>query len=251
MDAVKAHVEYLRTFKLSTDEIATLAGAGSNAIAKMIWEFPEHKRNERITASLANRILAARFDPFKLNPKSLVDSAGVRRRLQALLVADWTVPLLAKEFGMDRRNMLKLTRAPQVAAATFVRVIELCERLWLVKPPPVSGQALYRTRTMVQRNGWVGIGAWDDETINDPNAKPNLRGEDDAPPIVDSVKVQRVFSGHAKFKTLSRDERLELVRRWNALGYSKTQFDEQFRTSGTVSSKLYSIAVPDYERKSA
>jgi hypothetical protein len=248
LEAVLAHIELLRQSGIGAHQIADLANIGHSTIARMIWQFAIG-RTAKVTVEVANRILAVRYDVRKLAPRTIVDSTRARRLLQALVVAGWPVPLLAQRYGTDRQNFLKYFHRERYAASVCVRILDLFEECWREGPPNVSKQSATRARLLADKHGWVGIGAWDDDTIDDPNAEPNLRGDDES--IVDPVSVKRVLDGHRKFRGLSFADRVELVRQWVELGRSKTAFEKRFAVSTKTSGKYFDQAVPDYQRKKA
>jgi hypothetical protein len=77
----------------------------------------------------------------------------------------------------------------------------------------VSGQA--------RANGWAPPLAWDDETIDDPKARPHLRVTVDG---VDDVVVERVLGGEWKIAT-TKAEKVEIVARWLADGGSLAELE--------------------------
>jgi len=255
MDAVREHLGLLRQAGMGVRQIAEQAQVGQSTIARMLWTFKGVGHSEKVTAQVAARILSVRLDVRKLSPGTVVDSTGARRRLQALLVAGsgtrcWTIPLLAEKLGIDRQRLLKYTWMPRFSAGLCVRFLDLFEELWLTEPPEVGRFSTTRTLNMARRKGWVGIGAWDDNTIDDPNAQPNLRGDQEGS-AVDSVKIARVRNGNEKFKILNPSERIEMIRDWVAEGGTKTAFETKFNVSTRTSTKYFALAVPDYQRKSA
>lgn len=248
LDAVRAHIDLLRESGVGAHQIADLAGIGHSTIARIVWEFAIG-RTSRVTMDVATRILTVRIDVHRLLPHTIVDSTRARRLLQALVVAGWPLPLLAQRFGTDRQNFRKYFFAERYTAGVQARILDLFETCWREGPPAISKQSRTRAAQLARRHGWVGVGAWDDDTIDDPNAEPNLRGE--AESTVDPVRVRRVLDGHEKFTVLSPSERVEMIREWVAEGGSKTAFEVKFNVSTTTSKKYFALAVPDYQRKSA
>jgi hypothetical protein len=64
-------------------------------------------------------------------------------------------------------------------------------------PPPPSG-AVARTRARAAAKGWHGPLAWDDDSIDDPESRPQL-GRNVAVDY-DHVKVQRRLAGDSSLK---------------------------------------------------
>lgn len=250
LDAVIAHIGALRAVGMSVPKIARAAGVGAATLTRIIWPPRRGSPAKRVTVSVAERVLRVRFDPSQLPPATVIDATGTRRRLQALAVAGWSFLALAEEYGTgDRQQIRTLAESDRCCAGTHVRVADMFRRLWLVDPPKSRRSTQTRFRMMVERKGWVGIGAWDDDTIDDPNAVPDLQG--DGEPVVDDVKVTIVLEGRGRFRTLNWPERADLARRWLERGGSKTAFETMFGVSSQTSAKCFSRIGTDCERKTA
>lgn len=119
----------------------------------------------------AERLLAAR--PVQ-DPKALVGATGTVRRLQALVVMGHAQKTLAAEIpcAYTYISMLTHDRRDRVTTVTEQAVRRMYGRLSMTSGPSGHGRAL------AARYGWHGPLAWDDDTIDDPTAVPQL----DAPP---------------------------------------------------------------------
>jgi len=73
-------------------------------------------------------------------------------------------------------NALRLTLNNGTVSGRLARAVrDLYEELWDVAPPsetPHQRASVTRTLTWAQRERWVVPAAWDDETIDDPSARP-------------------------------------------------------------------------------
>lgn len=248
MDAVQAHIRKLRGQGMGVRQIAALADISDDTLGRLVWNVRRGK-TRRIHIGTAERILAVRLDPRKLPARSPVDSTHARRLLQALVVAGWTVPLLAERYGTDRQNFLKYFYKERFAAGVCVRIFDMFEELWREGPPQVSSFSATKARRLAERHGWVGIGAWDEGTIDDPDAKPNLLGDPES--TVDAELVRRAFDGRERFASLNSAERVELARRWSEAGHSRNLFERRFAVSGATATRYFKLAISDDERKSA
>lgn len=76
---------------------------------------------------------------------------------------------LGKSAG-SRNSVMNLTRATRVTRGTERAVRALYDRLAMTPAPP--GSSASQTRRWAQLRGWVGPLSWDDETIDDPTARP-------------------------------------------------------------------------------
>lgn len=106
---------------------------------------------------------------------ALTDTAGTRRRLQALMRCGWSLSLLAARLGQSRQSLRAKMHRRRVTAATACAVRGLYDDLW-DKPPPEGTRFERRAATMAreyaQERGWALPMAWDDDQIDDPAASP-------------------------------------------------------------------------------
>ncbi|WP_309031334.1 hypothetical protein [Streptomyces alfalfae] len=122
-------------------------------------------RLDPILRSTAAKLLAVRP---AVDDNALVDSTGAVRRLRALVVMAHRQDTLADELGCSYTRISDLThgRVPVVTAGFDRAVRRVYGRLWMFQGPSVRGRA------RAERYGWHGPLAWDDDTIDDPNASP-------------------------------------------------------------------------------
>lgn len=163
--------------------------------------------------------------------------AGAIRRLQALHAVGWSFEALATHLGTSRQYMSQLAngkrRGGGVYAWTGDRIAALYDELW--DRPPVGAAAL-RARLHAQRVGWVPPLAWDEETIDDPAAVPNLgkpepdRGKKDRDAVhVDEIAIAEAM--HGRTVTLTKAERAEVVHRLTERGCSAREIAERLGRS--------------------
>lgn len=136
----------------------------------------DHHRSHRTRYQKQRRLSILRGQPLT------VDGTGTRRRLQALHRIGWTSEDIASRLGMTRMAINNLMRRDTpVFATTKAKVTKVYDELWDVTPPPMHGKAAgVRNRSInrAKRLGWAPPLAWDDDTIDDPDARPDL-GEPD------------------------------------------------------------------------
>lgn len=145
-------------------QIGYAAGLDPCYIARILGEQgPESPLCIRVETAQA--ILGLRHtDRFRNVPDgALVNSAGTHRRLHALAVKGHQIERILKELHCSNGMM----NIEFVTAANARRIAEAYDRLWHVHGPSKVGAVRARNR------GWVGPGAWDDATIDDPRAVPH------------------------------------------------------------------------------
>jgi hypothetical protein len=137
--------------------------------------------------------------------------AGTSRRLQALAVVGWSNRQLAAQLSTSNVcvNRWQNADCDRVYAPVHKRVAALYDEIWDKEPP---GQKRLRVQRHAAKKGWVAPLYWDDETIDDPAAKPyRVRGERGPnKPDLDEVAIQRAMAGDTI--TLTKAERLEATR---------------------------------------
>lgn len=145
----------------TTRQIEYAAGLTHDYVPILLKDKPP-----RVYAGTAAAILALGPDNrFRNLPDGArLDPTGTRRRLQALAVKGHRLHDLFRELHCNNGVM----NASFVLAGNVRRIAEAYDRLWKVEGPSTVSAARARKR------GWVGPGAWDDATIDDPRAVPNV-----------------------------------------------------------------------------
>lgn len=99
-----------------------------------------------------------------------MDSTGAARRLQALAAAGWRVADIARHSGLSAPtvNYLMHRKRERVYPKTYSAVVAVYDKLSMRQ-----GYST-RARRRAERLGWAPPLAWDDDTIDDPTAEPDL-----------------------------------------------------------------------------
>lgn len=166
---VAKHIEALRAVGIGWQRISGMADVRErhlqSIVARQKWVYP----------GTAVRILAVPITAHAVQMDgSDVSNVGSVRRLRALQTMGYTHDMLAEHSGLCSHtiNRIIMEKKFQVKAATARTVEELFSRLQLVPPPETV--AIKRARLRAQRRGWAPPFAWDEDTIDDPNAEPDL-----------------------------------------------------------------------------
>ncbi|MFJ4624283.1 hypothetical protein [Streptomyces sp. NPDC088812] len=98
-----------------------------------------------------------------------VDATGTVRRVRALIAIGWPVAQLAPRFGLYETALGRIARGelPHVRATTAGAVAVAYRHL---SRTPGRSQ---RARTHAAQRGWHGPAAWDEHTIDNPDARPD------------------------------------------------------------------------------
>lgn len=165
------HVARLREAGMGVREIATAAGVTRQTIARI------HDRTRGIRPETAQRILAVQYDPFR------VDATGSRRRVQALAALGWTRDHIATAGGLNEHGIgdVMSGKVTVVYRTTARGIRQAYDALSMRRGPSV------RARNRAAAAGWPPPLAWDDESIDDPTARPDGAGYQPAP-LIESIR---------------------------------------------------------------
>lgn len=143
-----------------------------------------------------------------------VDPTGFRRRVDALRRLGWPLSELATRIGTTKSTLSQSMRVTNhVTLDRHMAMMDLYREL-SDRPGPNT-----RTRLRAERLGYPPPIAWDDDTIDDPQARPYAEAERD-PDYFDPALVERILRGDWRLKGARRADRIEVMRRHTAAGGS-------------------------------
>ncbi|WP_405964788.1 hypothetical protein OG713_34630 [Streptomyces sp. NBC_00723] len=109
-------------------------------------------------------------------PGKYLDATGTRRRIEALRAIGWSARALADASGAGETSIERICLGqPTVRATVAARIATAYMKLH--RSPPAPSRSATRARNYAISNGWAPPGAWDDDTIDDPNAQPEFGRE--------------------------------------------------------------------------
>lgn len=148
-------------------------------------------------------------------PTGLVsDATGASRIAQGLAVYGYTVDQIAAAAGVSDRLVAHLQAGKSTIRTSKDRALRAAADKLFAAPPPV-GWSASRARSAARRNGWAPLAAWDDDTIDDPTAQPNLGGDTDEQAGYDPITVAFAVDGRLTYEQLNahRPDLIETIRR--------------------------------------
>lgn len=159
------HIERLTAAGWTQAQIARTAGLAGRTINDIVHGAPT------IAKTTAAVILAIPIGPAPHDNRN-TDPTGSIRRIRALVAIGWPIAQLAPCFGLYETALGRIAngRHPQVRAATAAVITHEYRRLARIPGPST------RARNDAARKGWAGPTAWDDNSIDDPTALPDLDG---------------------------------------------------------------------------
>lgn len=198
----RAHVEALQAAGMGWKRIAAAAGVANGTMSRLLFGKPKQGSgpSRRINPDAAARLLAVPMPTVeRLGGGTVIAGTGTRRRLQALVANGWTQGALAARLGMSTGNFNSLIHghnrkagAGRVLASTYRAVLALYEELWDQPAPLTRGRV--RSQAVAKQHGWPPPLAWDDDTIDDPDAGPAVDDVDED--LVDELAIEAVLDGH-------------------------------------------------------
>jgi transcriptional regulator with XRE-family HTH domain len=166
--------------------VAMLAGLHAAVVSKLLYGDPRRGQApcKRIRPETAAKILALEVSAELVAEGTPIDATGTKRRVHALVACGWSQQKLAARLGMAGSNFHLCITSERVTAGTARKIAALYDELW-DQPPPESTQhekvAASRSRRHARERGWPPPMAWDDDTIDDPDAEPEGTDIDHAP----------------------------------------------------------------------
>lgn len=168
----REHIAVLNARGMTWEQIAYQAGVETYVLRRLRGA-AGRPRVERVKPDFAKRLLAVRFTVKAATSKSLVQSVGVVRRLQALRAIGWPVGELAWRIGVHRKTVSNMMRDEFVQALTHERVVTVFDDLRDLDPRlmGVSESTVRRATAYAARCGWAKPSQWRGD-IDDPAAVP-------------------------------------------------------------------------------
>lgn len=174
-EPARLHIEQLMAAGLGLKRIAALSGVPQGGLSKLMYgNYHGRPPSKRIRQDTADKL--ASVSAHQRAAGVCVDSTGTQRRLHALVAIGWSQSKLGHMLHIAPRNMPALVYGRnQVLLSTERAVRQLYEQLWDTPPPQATHHdkiAASRSRRYARDHGWVPPMAWDDETLDDPQARP-------------------------------------------------------------------------------
>jgi transcriptional regulator with XRE-family HTH domain len=237
---VREHVQALNAAGIGNKRIAAVSGVSHGSLAKLIYG--DKKRNlgpsKRVRWETAVRLLVVKADTATLAGGARVDALGTHRRLRALVATGWSQSKLAAKIGTEPTNFTPLMRRATVQAATARRVSQVYDELWDTPPPNEHHRdkiSVSRASGYAREHGWAPPAAWDADSLDDPNAAPNIHGHDEE--RVRAVLAGGLIDGDEDLQlSLTRNDRLAILHHGREQGLNTNKLA---RATGIPASVLY------------
>lgn len=172
-------------------------------------------------------------------PRS-VDPTGVRRRIRALTRIGHNAESIGMAAGLSAQRINQLARFTRlIQRSTHDRIVTAYNHLSAT--PGTSREA----RKHGIRLAYSSPLAWDDDTIDDPAAKPQGIDFSRARPVIDEAAIERRIHGDRNVK-LHKGEAAEVVRRLRADGWPMSRIEEH---TGVNAARYITSDIPEDARE--
>lgn len=170
-EPVRQHLRALSAAGLGWRRAADLAGVNHSVVSCVLYGQNGNPPTKRIRTAFAKQLLAVEAGPDTLADVASMDITRSRRQLQALVATGRTQQELAIRLGMSPFNFGRLLFKQQNITLAKQRDIDaLYDELW--EKPPSDTSSARRARRYARQHEFAPPQAWDDDTISNPEAKP-------------------------------------------------------------------------------
>jgi hypothetical protein len=180
-EPVRAHIRTLQDCGMGLRAIAAAAGVDRKRLQAITAGRSERVTGpqEKVRPALAAAVLAVEPTLDNLAPSTLINPAGTRRRIQALVAIGWPQRHLAVRLGMTPNNFGAMLGREHVLVRRALAVRDLYDQLWQADPLDhgATPAGVTRARKHAATNRWAPPAAWDDDRIDDPAAFPDWTGQ--------------------------------------------------------------------------
>lgn len=172
----RQHIETLRSLGFGFKRIGALSGVDSNVLRGIVVGRGGYPPCRKVHVNTERRVLAVEIPPLRdayalMAPTARVDITGTRRRLRALMAIGYHQNYLCdliSDSAVGNRT-LWTDKRQRTTAQIAARVVEIFDQLQLT-PGPSD-----RARRWAAKHGWVPPLAWDEDSIDNPDAQPHIQ----------------------------------------------------------------------------
>lgn len=177
-EPVRVHVRGLMEDGMQRRHLAAAVRISPGVFERLLYGSPAKGRppSRRMRRHHARALLSLRPDPTAPPSRIPVDATGTLRRLRALGAMGFPDLVLARELDMYPANFDDLVLRSTVTVGTARKVTALYDRAWNADPRDfgATDQGVTRTLARAAAEGWPSPLAWDDDSIDDPDAEPDF-----------------------------------------------------------------------------
>jgi transcriptional regulator with XRE-family HTH domain len=174
----RKHLLMLSEHGIGLRRSAELAGISHATMTRIIYGEDGVPPTAQVRHRTEAAILAVQPSAALMADGVAVPGCGPARRVQALIANGWSQRFIEGRIGMYQGSLAGLLNNGTGTELGYARKIAaLYDELWNTLPPQETTgdrRTALRSRRMAERRGWLPWQAWDDESIDDPTAEPDL-----------------------------------------------------------------------------
>lgn len=221
-DETRERLNWLRKQGMSVTQIAEALGLSREHVGAL-----SNGRMAMTTRRTAK--LVAGLEPAAYRTRWSRDSAGTIRRVQALSCMGYSFKAIANMYGDVTGKYVSLqavhhwTQEKALTHAVADAIVIVYDKVSMI---PCEDPSAGRVARQAKKKGWAPPLAWDDETIDDPKAKPDFGRVNQCLP--DEAAVLLALSGkrHLVGRELNNEEKRLAIERACELGLSDSKTAE-------------------------
>ncbi|MFF3884070.1 hypothetical protein [Streptomyces sp. NPDC001914] len=171
-EPVRVHIQFLRSCTMGLRAIAAAAPCNRKVLQGVMAGQP------KLRPDTAARILAVEPLLENLAPGTLMSAIGTHRRVHALVAVGWPQQYLERHLRTGPGNLGMMLKRDQVTVRRALDVRTMYDALWRADPADhgATPGGISRARKYAADRQWAPPGAWDDQSIDDPDARPDWTG---------------------------------------------------------------------------
>lgn len=179
-EPVRQHVLNIRhQAGMSFRNLSAATGVNIGTLEHLIYGVTGYPPARQIRSESAAALLSYWPTLDDYTDLAVIDATGTRRRMQALATLGWCAPAVHQHINFVTVRAIANLKGREQVTARLARAVRDFYRQVCGNPAEKHGvptTAAKRARTGAKRNRWAGPSTWDDDTIDDPNAKPDWTG---------------------------------------------------------------------------
>lgn len=252
---VRQHVLAIKASGMGLVGIVKHTGVSLGSLEHLVYGKDDYPPAVTIRTESARALLAYWPTLDDYDDHNIIDGTGTRRRVQALAVAGWSSKAMHQHASIANVQTFERLRARTKVTARLARAVRDLYDEVSAKTAEDFGVTPWlaaRTRTYAAKHQWAGPEAWDDDTIDDPEAHPDWTGccgTDHGWWLhnINSLPVcARCQDAHKTWLAERRD--LPAVERFRQLAYAKGAASNRGATLAADARELMRITGHDLEQ---
>ena len=179
-EPARQHVLDIRTNTgMSLANLAAATNVGIGTLEHLIYGCSGYPPAAQVRPESASALLAYWPTLDDYIDGAVIDATGTRRRMQALSAIGWAAPAVHQRISFVNVRTIANLKGRKLVTARLARAVRDFYQAVCGSPAEAHGVAAVtakQARALAQRNQWAAPSAWDDDTIDDPQAIPDWTG---------------------------------------------------------------------------